>query len=82
MWNDLIKIKDLYLPIRIIKIGNCEDTDFWLDAWCGGTTLKEKISNLFEISNEQNTFVAEMARKGWRLTFRRWLDEATQTQLR
>jgi hypothetical protein len=82
VWNDLIKIKNLYLSGRIVKIGNGEDTDFWLDAWCGDTTLKEKFNDLFEISNEQNISVAEMARKGWRLTCRRWLNEDAQTHLR
>jgi hypothetical protein len=72
----------LYLTSRIIKIGNGEDADFWRDSWCGGIPLKEKISDLFEISNGQNIFVAEMARRGWRLAFRRWLDEAAQIHLR
>jgi hypothetical protein len=43
VWNDMIKIKNLYMSGRTVKIGNGESTDFWLDAWCGNTTLKEKI---------------------------------------
>jgi hypothetical protein len=60
----MIKIKNLYMSGRTVKIGNGESTDFWLDAWCGNTTLKEKFSDLFEISNEQNISIAEMARNG------------------
>jgi hypothetical protein len=82
VWNDLIKIKNLYMYGRVVKIGNGEDTDFWLDAWCGDTTLKEKFSDLFEISEEQNISVAAMAGNRWRMTWRRWLNEASQTQLR
>jgi hypothetical protein len=81
LWNDLIKIKDLYLA-GIMKIGNGVDTDFWEDPWCGNVSLKEKFRNLYEINNEQHASVAEMAQRGWRLTLRRWLDEIAQNQLR
>jgi hypothetical protein len=57
-------------------------TDFWNDAWCGVTSLREKHLELFNICNEQKIKAAEVARKGWRLTFRRWLDEHLQNQLR
>jgi hypothetical protein len=82
VWNDLIKIKDLYRYGRVVKIGNGEDTNFWLDAWCGEITLKEKFSALFEISEEQNISVAALARNRWRMTWRRWLNEDLQIQLR
>jgi hypothetical protein len=67
---------------RVVKIGNGEDTDFWLDAWCGDTTLKEKFSDLFEISEEQNISVAAMSGNRWRMTWRRWLNEDSQIHLR
>jgi hypothetical protein len=82
VWNDLIKMKDLYLAGRIVKIGNGIDTDFWCDPWCGSVALKEKFRVLYEIDNEQHISVADMAQRGWRLTFRRWLDENAQNQLR
>jgi hypothetical protein len=31
LWNDLLKIKDLYLKDRDMKIGNGRATDFWSD---------------------------------------------------
>jgi hypothetical protein len=37
---------------------------------------------LFEVCNEQKESAAKVARRGWRLTFRRWLDEIAQNQLR
>jgi hypothetical protein len=78
----LIKIKELYLNGRSIQIGNGKDTDCWSDPWCGVISLKEKFNDLFLICNEQTLSVANMARRRWRLTFRRWLDENAQNQLR
>jgi hypothetical protein len=44
--------------------------------------LKEKFRDLYEVCNEQREFVAIMAQREWRLTFKRWLDENAQNQLR
>jgi hypothetical protein len=41
LWNDLLKIKDLYLKGRVMKIGNGRDTDFWRDSWCDSIPLKD-----------------------------------------
>jgi hypothetical protein len=49
---------------------------------CRNVALKRKSRTLYEINNEQHTSVAERAQRGWRLTFRRWLDESAQNQLR
>ena len=45
-------------------------------------SLKDKFPLLSEINNEQKTTVARMASSGWRLTFRWWLNESLQSQLR
>jgi hypothetical protein len=82
VWNDLIKIKGVYLAGRIMKIGDGRDIDFWRDPWYGRVNLIEKFRDLYDISNEQYVSVADMAQRGWRLTFRRWLDENAQNQLR
>jgi hypothetical protein len=82
VWNDMIRIKDYYLAGRQIIIGNGLDTDFWRDPWCGPVALKEKFSSMFDICNEQTGSVAEMVVNGWRLSFRRWLDEHDQVQFR
>jgi len=63
-------------------IGDGEKTDFWRDAWCGSTPLRSIFPDMFDICNEQKIKVAEVARRGWRLIFRRWLDERKQNQLR
>jgi hypothetical protein len=61
MWNDLVKIKDIYLNGRIISVGDGRKTDFWEDSWCGLVSLKEKINELFDICEDQNKSVAWMA---------------------
>lgn len=78
MWNDLIKVKEMYLEGRKMAVGNGKMCDFWHDAWCGEVSLKEKFPSLFEVCYEQVISVAHMAQKGWRLTFRRWLNEQLQ----
>jgi hypothetical protein len=82
VWKDLLKVKHLYLKGRIIVVGNSQNTNFWEDPWCGIIALKDKFKDLFEICLEQDVSVAYMAARGWRLQFRRWLDERAQNQLR
>ena len=66
----------------MIKIGNGVDTEFCRDPWCDSIALRDKFQELFDVCNEHIDSVAAMAARGWRLTFRRWLDERAQTQLR
>ena len=65
-----------------MAVGKGEATSFWFDKWCGDFSLKDKFPLLSEINNEQKTTVARMASSGWRLTFRWWLNENLQSQLR
>jgi mannosylglycoprotein endo-beta-mannosidase len=81
-WNDLLKVKQLYVKGRIMILGNGKRIDFWEDAWCGMVALKDKFRGLYDICSDQKVSVEEMAQRGWRLTFRRWLNESQQTQLR
>jgi hypothetical protein len=82
IWNDLLKVKQLYLKGRLISIGNGQSTSFWDDPWCGVIALEEKFKDLHEICTEQSKNVVEIAERGWRLNFRRWLDERAQNQWR
>jgi len=82
VWNDLLKVKDLYLQGRIMVVGDGQGTDFWQDAWCGAIPLKEKFPELFTICNNNSVTVEGIAQNGWRLSFRRWLDVSMQEQYR
>ncbi|PUZ72532.1 hypothetical protein GQ55_2G401100 [Panicum hallii var. hallii] len=82
VWNNLLKVKDIYLKGRRIKVGNGRLAEFWEGQWCGAVSLKDKFPELYNICNEQVGSVAAFAERGWRLTFRRWLDENLQNQFR
>lgn len=82
VWKDLLKVKNQYLAGRKMRIGNGEKTDFWRDAWCGQVTFRDKFKDLFEICNDQNLTVAEAAAKQWNLSYKRWMNEDLQNQLR
>ena len=51
------------------------------DRWLGDFSLKEKVPELWSVCNEKSVSVALLARRNWRLTFVRWLDEFLQNQL-
>jgi hypothetical protein len=63
-------------------VGNGKRIDFWEDPWCGMVALKDKFRGLYDICIDQNKSVAEMAQRGWRMNFRRRLNENQQNQLR
>ena len=42
MWNDLIKVKHIYVKGRVLRLGNGKNIDFWNDIWCGPLSLKDK----------------------------------------
>lgn len=81
-WKDLLQVRGLYLQERVIGIGNGRATDFWGDSWCGHRPFSQMFPRLFEISNDIGTSVAELAHRRWQLSFRRWLDEQAQDELR
>jgi hypothetical protein len=82
VWNDLLKVKHIYLKGRIISVGNGPNKIFWEDLWCGMVALKDKFKELFEVCTEQDRSVAYMAARGWRMNFRRWLNDRARNQLR
>ena len=63
-------------------MGRGDSTSFWKDSWIGDTLLKEKFPQLFDICNNPEATVAEMAQEGWRLSLRRWLNEELQIHYR
>ena len=63
-------------------VGNGKTTSFWHDRWCGLVSLADKLPSLYNISEDQECSVESMKLKNWRLSFRRWLHEDLQIQLR
>jgi hypothetical protein len=60
------------------KVGNGNITKFWKDVWVGNRTLQSRLSRLFGISVQKDTFVGDMGRwenGGWKwdLKWRRTL---------
>jgi hypothetical protein len=80
--NDLIKIKNIYIKGRILRLGNGKNIDFWHDIWCGPLYLKDRFPELFKICFDQDCSVMKMCNRNWRLSFRRWLSENLKEQLR
>lgn len=80
--SNLLKVKDLYLKGRVVIIGNGKVTDFWNDQWCGNFSLRERFANLFEICKDKKLTVAQAAERNCQLSFRRWLPEQDQIDLR
>ena len=81
VWNDLLKVKDLYLKGRSVVIGDGKSTSFWHDRWCGLVSLADKFPRLFEISEDLECTVETMKQRRWKLKLRRWLHEDLQNQL-
>jgi hypothetical protein len=53
VWNDLLKVKQLYLKGRVMLVGDGKRIDFWEDPWCGVVALKDKFRELFDICTQQ-----------------------------
>jgi hypothetical protein len=34
VWNDLLKVRQVYLKGRTMIVGNGKSTSFWHDRWC------------------------------------------------
>jgi hypothetical protein len=82
VWNDLLKVRHIYLKGRSVVVGNGKNTSFWHDRWCGLVSLADKLPELYAISKEQDCSVEYMKLKKWHLSFRRWLHEDLQCQFR
>jgi hypothetical protein len=82
VWNDLLKVRNIYLKERSMVVGNGRSTSFWHDRWCGLVSLADKFPELYKISDKHECPVEYMRLKNWHLSFRRWLHEDLQCQFR
>jgi hypothetical protein len=72
MWFDLLKVKDIYLQGRKMKIGNGESASFWFDTWLYNEPLCLTAPILFELCENKNVTIAQV-RNGTLVIFIRWL---------
>jgi len=72
MWNDLLKVKNIYLQGRGISVENGCLTRFWLDPWLYNEPIAVIAPVLFELCENKNISVAQ-AVGGGQISFRRWL---------
>jgi hypothetical protein len=63
LWNDLLKVRNIYLKGRSMVVGNGRSTSFWCDRWCGLVSLADKFPKLYKISDEQECSVEYMRLK-------------------
>jgi hypothetical protein len=57
MWSDLLKVKDVYLHGRSIKIGNGINTRFWCDTWLYDKPISVIVPILLTLCNQKEVKV-------------------------
>lgn len=73
IWSDLLKVKDIYLQGKSIKIEKGYKTRFWSDPWLYDKPLCIISPILFTSCHQKEVFVAEVMSGSVQITFRRWL---------
>nr|GEU54925.1 RNA-directed DNA polymerase, eukaryota [Tanacetum cinerariifolium] len=63
---------DLYLYMKK-KVGNGNDSLFWLENWLGEGNLKVKYPRLFALEENKEVFIRDKVQNGLRFGFRRTL---------
>ena len=76
LWKFIRRGWDSFFPLLSFKVGDGSRVCFWQDVWCGVSSLKEAFPVLFFISENRDSFVAELIsfRHGslhWELKFSR-----------
>jgi hypothetical protein len=77
----MLKVKDIYLSGRSMKVNDDKRTHFCGDTWCGLIPFKNKFPDLFDICDNRDITVSVAADLGWQFTFRRQLTPDLQIQL-
>ena len=54
VWNDLIKVKNIYIKGRVLILGDGNNIDFWHDIWCRPLSLKDRFPELFKICFDES----------------------------
>jgi mannosylglycoprotein endo-beta-mannosidase len=75
-WRNIHKVKEHFrLGVRFCP-GKNSSTSFWKDVWIGEVPLCSKFPSLFAKSSDSDlTIVQAYSEEGWRIFFRRALDQ-------
>ncbi|MCI28471.1 cysteine-rich receptor-like protein kinase [Trifolium medium] len=73
-WKEIARIRDGVSVARergwfeegiVRRVGNGEETLFWMDLWLGGVPLSVRYRRLFDLSLYKSSMVAVMRGLGW-----------------
>jgi hypothetical protein len=73
LWSDLLKVKDLYLKGREIKVENGKQTLFWKDIWLFDKPICILAPVLFDWCSDKNIIVSQFLTLNGQMLFDRWL---------
>jgi hypothetical protein len=73
MWYDLLKVRDVYLKGRTVKIENGKSTRFWEDCWVFDRPLCLLTPELYTLCEQKEITVDRVKSGEIQLSFRRWL---------
>jgi hypothetical protein len=70
VWSDLLKIKHIYLKGRGYQLNNGKLMSFWKDTWLGDKPICVDYPILFDLCDDQNVSVRNVAQAGWVIRFK------------
>ncbi|GAU48540.1 hypothetical protein TSUD_282920 [Trifolium subterraneum] len=88
-WKDISKLESVAGSITWIskalerRVGNGRSTYFWLEKWIGGSTLRDKFSRLYSLSEQKQVLISDVvldnfdrSRLEWRRGLFQWEKES------
>jgi hypothetical protein len=63
VWNDLIKIKNVYIKGGVLRLGDGKNIDFWHNIWCEPLSLKDRFLELYKICFDQDCSVMKVSNR-------------------
>ena len=75
MWSDLLKIKEIYLQGRKLKVNNGASTLVWRDTWLYNDPLCSRSPDLFKLCDcdQKDIYVSQLISGLVPVSFCRWL---------
>lgn len=73
IWADLLKVKNIYLQGRKMKLGDGKSILAWKDVWHFDDPMDRLFSDLFKLCNQKDASSFHMITNPSFITFNRWL---------